>query len=340
MNHTIRTSSRCGVVLAAGEGKRLQPFIQRLRGDALPKQYVNFIGHQSLLDHTFSRAERLIDPEQLFTVVSQDHLKFPEVARQLANRATGTVVVQPENRETAPGLLLPLIHLCKRYPNATVVVFPSDHFIPDETPLITYVDQAFRIVERDSRYLVLLGVEPDRPETDYGYILPGGEVNRLLPLPAREVLHFVEKPDIQTAGEIILRGGLWNTMIMVFRAKTLIERMCQISPRLHSFFREIREVIGTLRETEVVTKAYRLMEAMNFSREILEAFSPPREFGLLVLPVRGVVWSDWGSEERITRAVTIGEHLKQIHDGQGPIQVLREKESPFDAGRRSEDYGQ
>jgi mannose-1-phosphate guanylyltransferase len=221
MHHSAQPSNRCGIVLAAGEGKRLQPFIRRLRGDSLPKQYVDFTGSRSLLQHTFSRAEKLICRERLFTVVSQDHLNYPEVVRQLFDRAPGTVVAQPENRETAPGLLLPLAHLCKRYPDATVVVFPSDHFVGDDNPLITYVDQAFRIVERDPSYLVLLGVEPDRPETDYGYILPGNEVNDVSHS-VREVLHFVEKPEAETASKTILLGGLWNTMIMVFKAKVLL----------------------------------------------------------------------------------------------------------------------
>jgi mannose-1-phosphate guanylyltransferase len=86
MHHSAQTSNRCGIVLAAGEGKRLQPFIRRLRGDSLPKQYVNFTGTRSLLQHTFLRAEKLISRERLFTVVSQDHLNFPEVTRQLSNR--------------------------------------------------------------------------------------------------------------------------------------------------------------------------------------------------------------------------------------------------------------
>lgn len=328
MNHSAQTANRCGVVLAAGDGKRLQPFIRRLRGDSLPKQYVNFTGSRSLLQHTFSRAEKLISPERLFTVVSQAHLDYPEPVRQLFNRAPGTVVAQPENRETAPGLLLPLAHLCKRYPEATVAVFPSDHFVADDDPLIAHVDQAFRIVERDPSYLVLLGIQPDRPETDYGYILPGQEVNDVSRA-ALEVLRFVEKPEAETASKIILRGGLWNTMIMVFKAKVLLGHIQRVAPRLCSFFAKIHEAVGTPRETKVTEEAYGLIEAMNFSHGVLEAFSPAREFGLLVLPVRGVVWSDWGSEERIASVVSTVDYVRRDHQGHGSLQVHRGVETPL-----------
>ena len=70
------------------------------------------------------------------------------------------IVEQPDNRDTGPGLLLPLAHLYKRYPDSTVVVFPSDHFILEEDLFMVYVDQAFRVVEQDPAKVVLLGINP------------------------------------------------------------------------------------------------------------------------------------------------------------------------------------
>jgi mannose-1-phosphate guanylyltransferase len=153
-------STRCGIILAAGEGIRLRPFVEKLRGCALPKQYVNFIGKRSMLEHTFSRAQKMIPAERLFTVVSQNHLRYPEVAQQLSSRPTACIVEQPDNRDTGPGLLLPLAHLYRRYADSIVVVFPSDHFILEEDRFMAYVDQAFRVVEQDPAKVVLLGVHP------------------------------------------------------------------------------------------------------------------------------------------------------------------------------------
>jgi mannose-1-phosphate guanylyltransferase len=118
-----------GLVLAGGEGRRLKSYIKRLRGDSLPKQYVKFTSAHSMLEHTYRRAEKLIPRERLFTIVNQAHMKHQAVVDQLGGREPGTVIVQPENRDTGPGLLLPLMHIYKRYANAIVAVFPSDQFI-------------------------------------------------------------------------------------------------------------------------------------------------------------------------------------------------------------------
>src|SRR3990172_8215851 len=123
---------RCGIILAGGEGKRLRPLVLRLRGDTLPKQYVRFIGTRSMLEHTYHRVEKLITSQHIFTVVCKDHLSHPEVRQQLSSRWPGTVVVQPVNKETGPGVLLPLMHVYKRFPDSTAVILPSDHFILEE----------------------------------------------------------------------------------------------------------------------------------------------------------------------------------------------------------------
>jgi mannose-1-phosphate guanylyltransferase len=94
-----------------------------------------------MLEHTFDRAEKSISPERLFTVVGRNHLNYPEARRQLSARPEGTIVVQPENKETAPGLLLPLMHLVKRDPTSRVAVFPSAHFIVEEDLFMLHVQR-------------------------------------------------------------------------------------------------------------------------------------------------------------------------------------------------------
>jgi len=210
LSHSDEDRVVCGLVLAGGEGKRLQPFIKSLGKGSLPKQYVNFLGTRSMLQHTWQRAEKLIPSERVFTVLTQSHLRHPEVRQQVSSRPKGTVIVQPENRETGPGLLLPLMHLYKRYPNSSVLVLPSDHFIREEDRLMNHANLACLTVKRDPSRLILLGVKPDREEPEYGYILPSKKPVSLGPNMS-EISWFIEKPDCRTARRLIQCGGLWNS---------------------------------------------------------------------------------------------------------------------------------
>ncbi len=229
MDPNLPHGSRSAIVLAAGDGKRLEDYILRIRGDRLPKQYVDFGAGLSLLEQTFARAERIIAPERIFTVISRRHLKYAEARRQLAARDRCTVIVQPENKETGPGLLLPLAHAFRLEPDAAVIVFPSDHFIGEEALFMAHAELAFRVIERCPQYIVLLGIQPQTPEIEYGYILPGHPVKRLAPLAVRSVMGFREKPDDSAARAMIGAGGLWNTMVMVFTARTLVELIGRVS---------------------------------------------------------------------------------------------------------------
>ena len=291
--------SFCGIVLAAGEGTRLRRYIQQVRGKTLPKQYVNFVGKRSMLEHTFDRAERLILSDRLFTVIGRDHLDHPEVRRQLAHRPSGTVVIQPANKDTGPGLLLPLIRLCRQYPRSIVAVFPSDHYVLEEDLFMHYVQQACRAIRKDPRRVILLGVEPAAPEPEYGYILPADEQGLLSWPGIRRVARFIEKPKEPVARDLIRNGGLWNTFVMAFSADTLLELARRHVPGLVRSFQAIWEVSGEAEERQVVEEVYREIAPLNFSRDFLEILALREPSRLFVLPVRGVTWSDWGSEHRV-----------------------------------------
>jgi len=288
----------CGIVLAGGEGKRLQPFIKSLGKGTLPKQYVNFIGSRSMLECTLHRAEKLMPSARLLTVISESHLRYPEVREQFATRSRDTVIVQPENKETGPGLILPLLHLYKRYPNSVVLVLPSDHFIGEEDRLMAHVRQAYLAVKRDPSQLILLGVKPDRDEPDYGYLLPNK--NRVGIGPGMsEISWFIEKPDQKTARRLIRAGGLWNTMIMVFKTKTVLHWVSRLVPELYQQFEQIYEAIGTSSEADVVRNIYGQLKPMNFSKELLEPLVKNYPSSVVVLPVPDLLWSDWGTASRI-----------------------------------------
>jgi mannose-1-phosphate guanylyltransferase len=296
--HTNDDETFCGLVLAGGEGKRLQPFIKSLGKGTLPKQYVDFIGSRSMLEHTLERAEKIIPPERVLTVITESHLQYPEARQQCSIRPKDTVIVQPENKETGPGLLLSLMYLYKRYPDSVVLVLPSDHFIGHEDRLIDHARLACRTVQRDPSRLILLGVKPDGDEPEYGYLLPGKKPvaigSNLL-----ELSWFIEKPERKTVRRLIRAGGLWNTMIMAFQTRTMLHWMSRLVPSLYHRFQEVYKAIGTPKESDVIRKLYQGLSPINFSKEFLEPMVKNYPSNLVVLPVRDLLWSDWGTASRI-----------------------------------------
>lgn len=309
LNHEQqRSATLWGLVLAAGDGKRLQSYIRDTRGADLPKQYVNFIGQRSMLEHTFDRAERLIAPKRILTIVGQHHLRCGEVRRQLAQRARENLIVQPDNKETGPGIFLPLMHLYKRSPEAIVAVFPSDHFILEEERFMDHVELAARAVSHDPSSIALLAMEADAPEVEYGYIVPRTEPNQISLWGTRGAVRFVEKPNIALAREIVKAGGLWNTMIMVFKVRTLLEMLETLYPAIYRRFARIFDAIGTPAEMETVEAVYQMLEPMNFSKGFLEKVADVYPNAISVLPVLQVFWSDLGSPRRVAQ---VQEILKQ-----------------------------
>ncbi len=288
-----------GLVLAGGEGKRLQEFVHQLRGESLPKQYVNFVGTRSMLQHTLDRAERLIPRRKILTVVTEHHLWAPTVRRQLSDRAPATVIVQPENKDTGPGILLPLTYLYKGCPDATIALFPSDHFILEEDRFLDHVRLAARAVHHDSSQILLLAIEAQRAETEYGYVVAAGYNGHIDLCGCRKAAHFVEKPDPAEARLLVAAGALWNTMIMVFKVETLLRHVQTLYPEVASLFRALSDLIGTAAEDRKIQEIYRHLRPLNFSKDILESIAARFPASISVLPVLGVTWSDWGSPQRL-----------------------------------------
>lgn len=290
MNQGLTGGQLWGIVLAGGEGSRVRDFLQRLRGGRGIKQFCAVIGRRSMLEHTVARVERVIPRERILVVVSAQHRR--DVAEQLTYWPADNIIYQPANRDTAPGILLPLIHVMHRDPLATVAIFPSDHFIVDEARFMSSVQRAVAETQRFPQDLTLLGMTPDRAEEGYGWIEAGKEEARR---ETRPVLRFWEKPSVLQTQTLLRRKALWNTFVCVARAATIWEMVEQVAPDLSQAFRILQQALGSSRVEEVRERVYATLRPVNFSVAVCE----PLSSRLRVLPVPDVGWSDWGSAERI-----------------------------------------
>jgi len=283
-----------GIVLAGGEGERLRGFVKDFLGTDAPKQFCNFTGQRTMLEETLLRAETHIPADRLVVVGSAHHRHH--LFASLEGARPGMVLLQPSGRDTAPGILLPLVHVLHQDPRATVAVLPSDHFVNPGRRLMSVVEQAAEyLAARDSEDIVLLGVKATEPEPDYGWLEPGRSAGRAGSVAVHRVSRFIEKPAAQQAAGMMANGWLWNTMVMVVQAQALWKIVRRVAPDLAAYFSMIRRSIDTFWEPQVLTEVYRMVPSVNFSHAIL-CHCPER---LLVALVENVSWSDWGRGERI-----------------------------------------
>ncbi|MDH4187068.1 MAG: sugar phosphate nucleotidyltransferase [Nitrospira sp.] len=291
------------IVLAGGEGSRLAPMIKQWLGEERPKQYCSFTGTRSMLQHTIDRADCLSVPEKRVTVIAAHH--EAEATRQLRERG-GKLVLQPANRDTAAGIFLPLTYVRAADPDATVVIYPSDHFIHPEQKFTEAVRHAVQVVDLMKDRLVLLGMKPDGKELEYGHIRQDRHLGRYGAHELWTVGRFIEKPGAQMARDL---GDdvLWNTMVIVAKVETLWSLGLKVLPSMMRLFETFQPAVGAANEWSVLDRLYTGMPARNFSSDLLEQV--PHKVS--VLEVGGVRWSDWGRAERIA------ESLSQI--GKDPV---------------------
>jgi mannose-1-phosphate guanylyltransferase len=278
------------IVLAGGEGVRTRAFVEGWLGYHKPKQYCAFTGTRSLFQHTVDRADAISSPERRVVVAAPDHRGY--LREQLRGRGEGRIILQPRNRGTAPGVFLGLTYVLAREPNATVVIYPSDHFVYPESAFLNTIRNAVGAAERYPDRPVLLGVRPSTSEVDYGWIVPSpGEPDG----PTRRVALFLEKPPLRIAEEALRKGALWNTMIVTSKVDALWALGWRCLPEIVPAFARFREALRSGRDDTVLDEIYEDLPSGDFSRDLLQRASDK----LGVFEMSGIWWSDWGRPERI-----------------------------------------
>jgi mannose-1-phosphate guanylyltransferase len=285
------------VVLAGGQGTRFRHFIRHALGSERPKQFCRIIGRRSMLRHTWDRAAVLTDPSRTVMVITAGQEAFLE--EEAREKVPGTMLVQPVNRDTAPGLLLPLLWIAARDPKAQVAVFPSDHFVWEEARFVRHVHSA-TITAGHQHRVVLLGAEADGAEPSYGWIAPGPPVASRSAAEVYAVRRFWEKPDRRTAARLFACGYLWNTFVMAGSLDTFLRLAARHVPGILAPLRtEIGQAEDGAFRPSALRRVYDRLPPTNFSDKLLAHGAAD----LLVLAARDVYWNDWGDPDRIVRTL-------------------------------------
>ena len=216
------------VILSGGSGTRLWPLSRQL----YPKQLLPLVGEQTLLQNTITRLEDFPNVSETVTVICNDAHRFL-VAEQLReiNIKADALLLEPAGRNTAPALTLAAIANRELGNDDILLVMPADHVIRDNDSFQAALSEGALLAEQD--YLVTFGIVPDRPETGYGYIEQGNEIDEGL---SYAINRFVEKPDAQTAQSYIDSGNfLWNSGKFMIKASVWLTQIGKFAPEILKF---------------------------------------------------------------------------------------------------------
>lgn len=291
--HRMREGNRWAIILAAGEGTRLRTLTTDEAGVPVPKQFCSFQRPHSMLRDALNRAERLVPKDRIVTIVAAGHRQW--WGAELADFPSENILKQPENKGTAAGVLFPLMEILRRDPEAEILVLPSDHFVADEAVLEKAFRAALPAAHEIFQRVVLLGVMPDYPDSEYGWIVPRMRGREMV----AGVERFVEKPELGVANRLFLEGGLWNSFMFAASGKTLLHLYREILPDLLSPF--LPRLLASQDDWDLAElgKIYRDLPSYDFSKHLLERAAG--HLGVLAVPPCG--WSDLGTPDRIRRCL-------------------------------------
>jgi mannose-1-phosphate guanylyltransferase len=279
---TDREGSLFAVVMAGGRGTRFWPLSRRDR----PKQFLGVVPGGTLLQETVARVLPLVPAERVLVVLAEDQRE--EAGRELPEVPPANFLVEPCGRNTAPAIGLSALAVSERDPDAVMIILPADHSIADAAEFRRVLTAASSAARRDDA-LVVLGVRPDRPETGYGYILPGEALPAEAGYPVQRVARFTEKPSREKAEALVREGYLWNSGMFVWRVAAIRRELARHLPQVDSALSALAALPPGASRDRQLREIYPRLPAMSIDYGVMEktgaAVVVPCEFG----------WNDVGS---------------------------------------------
>ncbi len=269
------------VIMAGGVGSRFWPYSRNTR----PKQFIDVLGTgRSLLQMTYDRFLSIAGKDNIMVVTNDIYGQL--VSDQLPDLSKDQILLEPNRRNTAPCIAYAAYKIRKKDPNALMVVTPADHAIFKEDVFKGVVQTALKSAASDHK-LITIGIEPNRPETGYGYIQ---YINGDCTTQVKKVKTFTEKPDIELARKFIESGDfVWNAGIFVWSVSAIISQFQSCLTDVAEIFESGNETYYTPVEKAFVKKAYSQSPNISIDYGIMEKANN-------VYVVMGdFQWSDLGS---------------------------------------------
>jgi mannose-1-phosphate guanylyltransferase len=274
------------IILAGGRGTRFWPLSRKRRA----KQLLALDGHETMIQQTVSRLLPLAAAENIWVITNDD--SRAEIARQLPKLAKRQIVAEPVGRNTAPAIGLAAFLLLREDPDAMLGLFPSDHVIADENRYRAVLDRGIRLAGAGDN-IVVLGIQPTRPETGYGYIEAGAPFDQ----DVSRVRRFTEKPESGRAAEFLRAGNyFWNSGMFLWRARTLADALAEHLPQTVPVLEQIAAAFGTRKFDGTFRQLYPKCENISVDYAVLEPRSAKGERASNIYCIRADFgWNDLGS---------------------------------------------
>jgi mannose-1-phosphate guanylyltransferase len=278
------------VILAGGRGTRFWPR-SRTR---TPKQLLNIVGKDTMLEQTVARLRSLVPAERIWTVTNSE--QAAAVRKQLPAASRRRVLTEPIGRNTAAAIALAAFHIQHAAKgDALMAVLPADHFIAQPEAYREIVSQALELAREPGR-MIVLGIPPTRPDTGFGYIERMGDALGSSAHAAYAVRRFTEKPALDLAKQYVGSGNYqWNAGMFFWRVSTFLESLKNFLPKTYEALESLAESIGKKTYERRLRAIYPKLENISVDYAILENATsqegPPCVF---VIPAN-IGWSDIGS---------------------------------------------
>ncbi|OQY48124.1 MAG: hypothetical protein B6242_03005 [Anaerolineaceae bacterium 4572_78] len=280
------------LILAGGVGTRLWPKSRK----ALPKQFLNLTGTETMIQTSVRRILPLIPPENIFVATGERYVNL--VRKQLQMLPEKNIVAEISGKNTAPAIGLGALHIArndkatgaierKSDSKATMAVLTADHIIPDEDTFRHALQAAFDVAETGK--LVTLGITPTYPATGYGYIQRGNETGIYQNQTVYQVEQFLEKPNLITAQQFCDSGNhYWNSGMFIWQVKTFFTAIKEHMPTLSNKLDELKSVIFD-GDRETTVKIWQSIRPESIDFGLMEKVN-----NVVVVPLKSG-WNDVGS---------------------------------------------
>lgn len=300
------------VIMAGGTGTRLWP-MSRI---AKPKQFHNLVSEKTLIQETYERVKKAVPKENVF--ISTNTKYEEEIKKQLLGVSEQNFIIEPAKRNTAPALTYVTAKILSRDENAIIATLASDHVVNNVDVFANTVKIAFETAEKYPDYLVMVGINPTRPDTGLGYIKMGNVATKIDEEQVFEVDKFLEKPDLETAEKYIQSWEyLWNGAYYFFSGKQMMEWAKKYIPETNTAVEKIIELEkkgGNGATTAKIKEIFQTVTDEQFENAIIEQ----KDFKKVLVIPADLGWSDignWGtlhdvlSENFNSSNISRGHHI-------------------------------